>query len=375
MSYERSVHLAGDMEIWAKAQMSTSSNTESDLWKASPKDHVRQTIGRERQPGAMLQHSRERQPGAMLHHSGGVRRVQLENDAGELYTEQSPGKRSFFDATTVIRDAHGTMERLPTPFESGAKIVGIGVLLQGQRFPGNLPVIISVEKGSGADLSRSVNVGDQIETIDGQQTRYMENEALALSLMGPENSEVMLGLLRGPERSKISAQVRRSAVLHERRGMRMPDSSFGSLDKGLDLTAVLSNMRNSSKPPPDSYPLPTPPPSKTRQQRDYIESYEFFDSKEIQPLAHMKEVNTPQPSQPAPVETVKPADVYVSMPITQQETLPDTGISPITHEESLEEPITQEESLPATLGLVLDGVLIDGIVPGSPGTSAPSTML
>jgi hypothetical protein len=373
MSYERSVDLAGDMEIWAKAQMSTSSNTESDLWKA-PKDHVRQTIGRERQPGAMLQHSRERQPGEMLHHSGGVRRVQLENDAGELYTEQSPGKRSFFDATTVIRDAHGTMERLPTPFESGAKIVGIGVLFKGQRFPGNLPVIISVEKGSGADLSRSVNVGDQIETIDGQQTRYMENEALALSLMGPENSEVMLGLLRGPERSKISAQVRRSAVLHERRGMRMPDSSFGSLDKGLDLTAVLSNMRNSSKPPPDNYLLPTPPPSKTRQQRDYIESYECFDSKEIQPLAHMKEVTTPPPSQPASVETVKKVDVYVSMPITQEETLPDTGISPITHE-SLEETITQEESLPATLGLVLDGVLIDGIVPGSPGPSPPSTIL
>jgi hypothetical protein len=261
------------------------------------------------------------------------------------------------------------MERLPTPFESGAKIVGIGVLFQGQRFPGNLPVIISVEKGSGADLSRSVNVGDQIETIDGQQTRYMENEALALSLMGPENSEVMLGLLRGPERSKISAQVMRSAVLHERRGMRMPDSSFGSLDKGLDLTAVLSNMRNSSKPPPDNYPLRTPPPSKTRLQRDYIESYE------IQPLAIMKEVNTPPPSQPAPVKTVKHVDVYVSTPITQEETLPDTGISPITHEKSLEETITQEESLPGTLGLVLDGVLIDGIVPGSPGPSPPSTML
>jgi len=343
MNYERSVNLAGDMEIWAKAQMSTSSNTESDLWKA-PKD-VRQ---RERQPGAMLQHSRERQPGAMLHHSGGVRRVQLENDAGEMYTEQSPGKRSFFDATTVIRDAHGTMERLPTPFESGARFAGIGVLFQGQRFPGNLPLIISVEKGAGADLSRSVNVGDQIETIDGQQTRYMENEALALSLMGPENSEVMLGLLRGPERSKISAQVRRSAVLHERRGMRMPDSSFGSLDKGLDLTAVLSNMRNSSKPPPDNYPLQTPPPSKTRQQRDYIESYGL-------------------PSQPAPVETVNPVDVYVSMPITQEETLPDSGISP--EEPIAQEESKQEESLPATLGLVLDGVLIDGIVPGSPGPS------
>jgi len=139
--------------------------------------------------------------------------------------------------------------------DMGVKIVGIGLLLEGQRGYGILPQVSGIEPDGGAALANVVQVGDRIETVNGAEARYMETELLARRLMGPEESEVTLGLLRrdaGKER-RVTAKITRAAIPHQKRGMNIPESSFGSLDPGLNLAAVLSNMRasSSSRPPDD----------------------------------------------------------------------------------------------------------------------------
>lgn len=81
----------------------------------------------------------------------------------------------------------------------------------------------------------------------------METEPIARRLMGPEGSEVTLGLIRmehGQE-TRTTVKITRIAIFKEKKGFSIPNSSFGGLDNGLDLAAVLSNMRADSRPPGD----------------------------------------------------------------------------------------------------------------------------
>lgn len=147
----------------------------------------------------------------------------------------SPTKRNYMDDDTA------------------GIFVGVGLLFEQSRAYGKLPTVTAVEPNGGAANGR-VAVGDQIETINGADVRYMESEPIARRLMGPENSDVTLGLLRRDadgRTERITAEVRRLIIPHVKKGMSIPNSSFGALDPGINLASVLSNMRSSSSLPDD----------------------------------------------------------------------------------------------------------------------------
>jgi len=164
--------------------------------------------------------------------SGGVRRF------------ASPTRRNYME-TDNLGGGPGTA-LTPTT------VVGVGLLFDRRRAYGQLPTVTAVEQGGGA--GRQVAVGDQLETVNGAEVRYLEADAIARRLMGPENSVVELGLLRcdaSGQAERITAKVTRSPFQHVKKGMSIPKSTFGEIDPGLDLASVLSNMRASASRPDD----------------------------------------------------------------------------------------------------------------------------
>ena len=133
--------------------------------------------------------------------------------------------------------------------EAGASqglLVGIGIMLDSRRVHGELPMISAVEQKGGAHASGNVYVGDLLETVNGARVRYLETEEIARSLLGPHASHVQLGLIRytpGGEETQIHVTAERMPIVHQKKGQSNPDSSFGGLDPGINLSTVLANMR------------------------------------------------------------------------------------------------------------------------------------
>ena len=161
----------------------------------------------------------------------------------------------------------GSTRRFPSPMKRGMmdgddgwRTVGIGVLFGEERRYGQLPVVKSVDPLSAASLNGVVRVGDQIETVDGVETRYMDNNAIGRKIMGPENSNVALGIIRTDGRGneeRVTAMIPRTTMHDDRATMQVNDSTFGGVDSGINLADVLANMRASSA----SNPVEMPPPS------------------------------------------------------------------------------------------------------------------
>lgn len=169
------------------------------------------------------------------------------------------------DSSTLVSTSSGGVRRFASPTKrsymddeddaAAGKMVGIGLLFQQNRAYGKLPTVAGVEPNGGAARCKQVAVGDQLETIDGEEVRYMQTEAIARRLMGSENSAVALGLLRrgangGAERI-AAIEVTRSPIPHTKKGMTIPNSLFGAIDPGINLASVLSNMRASARLPDD----------------------------------------------------------------------------------------------------------------------------
>ena len=148
----------------------------------------------------------------------------------------------------VRRFASPTKRRMPDDAET-VRAVGIGVALEEHRQYGQLPAVRSIDPHAAAGLNGNVQVGDKIETIDGAEVRYMDSNDVARQLLGPEDSEVALGLIRANRRGeeeRVTATFVRTAALDQRAEMHIPDSEFGALDQGINLADVLANMRAST---------------------------------------------------------------------------------------------------------------------------------
>ncbi len=177
--------------------------------------------------------------GAPAAHTTAPASVQDSTSSGGVRRFASPTKRNYME-TDILGGGNAVT------------MVGVGLLFDRRRAYGQLPTVTAVEHDGGA--GRQVAVGDQLETVNGAEVRYLEAEAVARRLMGPENSVVALGLLRCDARGqaeRITAEVTRAPFQHAKKGMSIPKSTFGGIDPGLNLASVLSNMRASASLPED----------------------------------------------------------------------------------------------------------------------------
>ena len=204
--------------------------------------------------------------------------------------------RAAAPATPDCRPQSQTARATSTPKKRGMmdgddgwKTVGIGVLFEEERRYGQLPAVKSVDPLGAAGLNGVLQVGDQIQTVDGVETRYMDMNALAHQLMGLENSNVALGIIRTDGRGneeRVTAMIPRTAMHDDRATTQVNDSTFGGVDSGINLADVLANMRASNASNPvktPSFPSqpfsassvrdsPPPEPRSAPRRREYLRS-------------------------------------------------------------------------------------------------------
>ncbi len=122
----------------------------------------------------------------------------------------------FFDP----KEAENLRMKLQKAYE------GVGVILEQE---GNSFVVGSLVKGSSAELSGKIEIGDELISIEQTKVKTLTSQEVQASLAGPTGSFVDLGLKRGSQSPYHVVLERKETVIQEGR----VDTSFDKVQGGI----------------------------------------------------------------------------------------------------------------------------------------------